>query len=236
MHKLAKKLDQISGWYLNEQLDFDKRLLRFRYESLKPYLKGSDGLELGPAEGHMTQWLVNDFQNLTLVEGSLELLSRIPDHPKLTKIHSLFEDFEPSRQFHSIILDHVLEHVDQPVHLLRRVKKWLVPRGRLLIGVPNGHSIHRLVAVKMGLLHDPCQLNQRDHDLGHHRVYNPKTFRDDLEKSSLLVKYLGGSFFKPLSNQQIQDHWSEEMTKGFYELGKDFPEYAADLFAVCELE
>lgn len=236
MHELEKKLDQMSGWYLNKQLDFDKCLLRFRYQSLKPYLTGPEGLELGPAEGYMTQWLVNDFQNLTLVEGSLELLNRIPNHPKLTKIHSLFEDFEPSRQFHSIILDHVLEHVDQPVHLLERLKKWLAPHGRILVGVPNGHSIHRLAAVKMGLLSDPCELNQRDHDLGHYRVYNPETFRKDLEKSDLLIKHLGGSFLKPLSNQQIQDHWSEEMIQGFYELGKDFPEYAADLFAVCEVE
>jgi hypothetical protein len=46
---------------------------------------------------------------------------------------------------------------------------------------------------------------------------------------------MGGVFFKPLTNQQIQDHWTEEMIQGFYELGKDFPEYAAELYAVCEM-
>jgi hypothetical protein len=46
---------------------------------------------------------------------------------------------------------------------------------------------------------------------------------------------MGGVYFKPLSNQQIQDHWDERMLEGFYELGKDFPENAADIFAICEL-
>jgi hypothetical protein len=46
---------------------------------------------------------------------------------------------------------------------------------------------------------------------------------------------MGGVFFKPLSNQQIQEQWSEAMIQGFYELGKDFPSHAAELYAVCEL-
>ena len=49
------------------------------------------------------------------------------------------------------------------------------------MGVPNGHSIHRLVAVKMGLLKDPCELNQRDKSLGHRRIYTPETLRKDIE-------------------------------------------------------
>ena len=46
---------------------------------------------------------------------------------------------------------------------------------------------------------------------------------------------LGGVFFKPLSNGQIQENWTEEMIQGFFELGKDFPEYAADIYAVCKI-
>lgn len=115
------------------------------------------------------------------------------------------------------------------------LKKWLAAEGRLFLGVPNANSIHRLVAVKMGLLDNPCQLNSRDHELGHRRVYTPNTFRTDIEKSELKVLEMGGVYFKPLSNRQIQDHWTAEMIQGFYELGKDFPDYAAELYAVCKI-
>lgn len=228
-----KRVEALSDWYLKEQLDFDKRLIRFRYETIKPKLVGSRCLELGPAEGEMTQFLINDFEHLTIVEGSADLLAKIPARPNLIKVHALFEEFQPEQPFDSIILEHVLEHVDDPVGLLKQVRNWLAPGGKLFLGVPNGNSIHRLVAVKMGLLENPCQLNSRDHALGHRRVYTPETFRTEIEKSGLDVVEIGGVYFKPLSNGQIQDHWSEQMIHGFYELGKDFPAFAAEIYAVC---
>lgn len=233
----TKEHDRLSGlsdWYVKQQLDFDRRLIGFRYETIKPFCKGPYGLELGPAEGCMTQLLLDDFEELTVVEGAGDLLSLIPNSPRLIKVHSLFEEYQPPRQFNTIILDHILEHVDDPVDLLRKAREWLAPSGRLLAGVPNGLSIHRLVAVKMGLLDDPCQLNQRDHFVGHRRVYTLETFRKDLETAGLEVVEIGGVFFKPVSNQQIEDHWTEEMILGFYKLGKDFPENAAELYAVCQ--
>jgi 2-polyprenyl-3-methyl-5-hydroxy-6-metoxy-1,4-benzoquinol methylase len=230
----VNRVESLSDWYLKEQLDFDKRLIRLRYQTLKPYLKGPNGLELGPAEGEMTQFLVNDFEELTVVEGSGELLLQIPTRPNLRKVHSLFEDFKPLQQYNTIIMEHILEHVDRPVALLIKVKEWLMPGGRILIGVPNGNSIHRLVAVKMGLLKQQCELNSRDHSLGHRRVYTPDTLRAELQEAGLHLVEMGGVFFKPVSNKQIQENWTEEMIQGFYQLGKDFPENAAEIYAVCE--
>lgn len=235
MNSEHKRVESLSEWYLKEQLDFDKRLIRYRYEALKPHLRGPHGLELGPAEGEMTQFLVNDFESLTLVDGAAELLAQIPDRENLMKVHSLFEEFEPEALFDSVIMEHILEHVDEPVVLLERVKHWLAPGGKLFLGVPNGNSIHRLVAVKMGLLENPCQLNARDHALGHRRVYTPETIRKVIEAAAISVETLGGVYFKPLSNGQIQENWTEEMIQGFYELGKDFPGLAAEIYAVCTL-
>lgn len=229
-----QRVESLSDWYLKEQLDFDKRLIRYRYETIKPKLVGKKGLELGPAEGEMTQFLIRDFEQLTIVEGSSDLLAQIPERDNLVKVHALFEEFLPEQPFDSIILEHVLEHVDDPVALLARVKTWLAPNGKLFLGVPNGNSIHRLVAVKMGMLDNPCQLNPRDHALGHRRVYTPATFREAIEQSGLKVLEIGGVYFKPLSNGQIQENWTEEMIQGFYELGKDFPEFAAEIYAVCQ--
>ncbi len=229
------RVEDASIWYLQEQLDFDKRLIGYRYKTLRPHLHGPNGLELGPAEGQMTQFLINDFESLTVVDGARRLLECIPNYPNLLKVHSLFEDFDPQSKFDTIILEHILEHVDQPVALLFRVQEWLAPEGRILLGVPNGNSIHRLAATKMGLLKEPCELNPRDLAQGHRRVYTSKTFRNDIEAAGLEVFVMGGVFFKPLSNKQIQDNWTEEMILGFYELGRDFPEHAADIYAVCTI-
>lgn len=228
------RIDELSGWYLKDQLDFDRRMIDYRYRSIKPHLRGPHGLELGPAEGVMTRMLIDDFSSLTVVDAAGELLAMIPSLPRLTKVHALFEEFEPQTRFNTIVMDHILEHVAEPVALLNRARDWLAPRGCIVVGVPNGHSFHRLAGVKMGLLREPCELNDRDHALGHRRVYIRASLFRDLQAAGFEPTTWGGVFFKPLSNQQIQDTWTQTMIDGFYELGKDFPEHANELYAVCE--
>ena len=232
MNTTDKNLD--GRWYFDGQLDFDRKLIYYRYKTLKPYIKGPIGLELGSAEGEMTQYLIDDFEHLTSVDGSKELLDMIPVYNNHIKVHSFFEDFKPDIKFNTIIMEHILEHVDNPIEIMQLAKKWLEDDGIMLLGVPNALSIHRLVAVKMGLLKTPDELNSRDHALGHQRVYSMNTFLKDIEKAGLKVIEKGGVFFKPLSNGQIENNWNVEMIEGFYELGKDFPENAAELYVVCQ--
>jgi 2-polyprenyl-3-methyl-5-hydroxy-6-metoxy-1,4-benzoquinol methylase len=235
MNSEQERLKDASKWYLNGQLEFDKKLIGFRYESIRQFFVGANGLELGPAEGEMTRFLINDFESLTVVDAANDLLEMIPAHEGLTKVNSLFEEFETDQRFDCIVMDHILEHVDDPAALLDRVKQWLSPGGRVVIGVPNANSIHRLVATKMGLLDGPSSLNERDLQVGHRRVYTMDSLRQEVEESGFDVLKMGGVFLKPLSNKQIEDGWSDEMIDGFFKLGVDLPFYSAEIFAVCEI-
>ncbi len=235
MSNEAERVADLAGWYQNEQLDFDRRMIAYKYRSFKEWLRGPAGLELGPADGTMTKLLVNDFHKLTIVDGSAELLQAIPAAANLVKVHALFEDFKAAGKFNTILMAHILEHIENPVALIQRASSWLTPGGRLIASVPNGHSIHRLAGVKMGFLSQPCDLNDRDRALGHRRVYTPATFREEFTKAGMRIVHAGGVFFKSLSNKQIEETWTDQMMEGFYELGKDFPEHAAELIVVAEV-
>ena len=91
-------------------------------------------------------------------------------------------------------MEHILEHVDEPVNLIKKAKNWLVDDGVILIGVPNAFSIHRLAAVKMGLLKSPFELNERDFKLGHQRVYSLDALENDIYKANLKIIEKGGIF------------------------------------------
>jgi 2-polyprenyl-3-methyl-5-hydroxy-6-metoxy-1,4-benzoquinol methylase len=181
----------------------------------------------------MTKYLTNDFEALHLVEGSLDLLQQIPDYANITKHHSMFEDFTTPLKFDTIIMSHVLEHIEQPIPVLQRIKTWLAKEGVLIISVPNARSLHRIVAVKMGLLKTEHTLNERDHALGHYRVYDTETLCAHIQKAGFKILDKGGSFLKPLSNNQIEQYWTPEMVEGFFEAGKEFPENCAEIFVVC---
>jgi hypothetical protein len=86
----------------------------------------------------------------------------------------------------------------------------------------------------MGLLKRVDELNELDKKLGHRRVYSWETLKKDIEKAGLKIKAMGGVFLKSLTNSQIEKWWTEEMMDAFYELGKEYPEIAAEIYAVCE--
>lgn len=233
MSDIKKKVEESSKFYKESFLNFDLQLTQFNYKTFKPYFRGNVGLELGPAMGYMTKYLVEDFKDLDLIEGSKELLDSIPEYKNVTKYHSLFEDFKTDKEYDTIVMAHVLEHIDDPVGVCSRVYDWLSNDGVFLVSVPNAKSIHRLAAKEMGMLESEYELNSRDHELGHYRVYDMDVLKEHLTKSGFHIEASGGIFFKPLSNKQIQDHWTPEMIEGFYKMGSYFPENCAEIFVVC---
>ena len=87
----------------------------------------------------------------------------------------------------------------------------------------------------MGLLNHQSDLNARDVEVEHRRVYCLDELRADVEAAGLKVVTTGGVFMKPLSNSQMQDQWTDQMIEAFFELGKDFQQHAAELFVVAEV-
>ncbi len=132
-----QRVEDLAAWYINAQLDLDKRLIEFRYRTIRQYFLQPLGLELGRAEGEMTRLLCAHFERLTVVEGAAALLDKIPDRENVVKVQAMFEEFEPVERFNTIIMEHILEHVDDPVGLLRRASSWLAPGGALSPASPT---------------------------------------------------------------------------------------------------
>jgi 2-polyprenyl-3-methyl-5-hydroxy-6-metoxy-1,4-benzoquinol methylase len=198
------------------------------------YIRGDTILEMGPAEGVMTSLLSRSGKSLTVVEGAKAFCDDLQRRfPAVKVVHSLFENYAPEHDFDNIVLGHVLEHVDDPVAILRRAGSWLHPQGRILAAVPNSRSLHRQAAVIMGLLEREDQLNDLDRHHGHRRVYNPESFRQDFLKAGLDIEVFGGYWLKPLSNGQIEETWTPQMLQAFMQLGERYPDIAGEIYVIA---
>lgn len=209
--------------------------MRYAFKIFRRHMVGDSILELGPAEGVMTELLAGTGKKLTLVEGSNlfceSLRRRFPD---ANTVHSLFEEFQAGELFDNIILGHVLEHVENPVDILSRAKDWLKPEtGRLFGAVPNARSLHRQAAVIMGLLPKEDVLNEMDLHHGHRRVFNPETFRNAFSQAGLVIEIFGGYWMKPISNAQIEASWTPKMIGAFMALGERYPDIAGEIYVVA---
>jgi 2-polyprenyl-3-methyl-5-hydroxy-6-metoxy-1,4-benzoquinol methylase len=203
------------------------------------FWKGTRCLEMGPAEGVMTRTLARAFPDLTLVEGAETFCASLRDRfPRAIVVRSLFEDYAPAAVFDTIVLGHVLEHVEDPVAILRRAATWLTPNGVLCCAVPNARSLHRQAAVILGMLESEHALNPTDLHHGHRRVYDPERFRADFLAAGLRICFFGGYWIKPLSNAQmegaqLEGSWSPETIRAFMQLGERYPDIAAEIYVIA---
>jgi 2-polyprenyl-3-methyl-5-hydroxy-6-metoxy-1,4-benzoquinol methylase len=208
--------------------------VRYSFHIFERFLRGNSILEMGAAEGVMSELLATTGKALTIVEGSktfCDALSR--RFPGAQVFHSLFEDFVPGRVFDNIILGHVLEHVEDPTAILARAATWLSSEGRILAAVPNSRSLHRQAAVLMGLLPSEDALNEMDLHHGHRRVFNPESLRHCFMAAALTVEMFGGYWLKPLSNRQIEQTWTPDMLAAFMRLGERYPDVAGEIYVVA---
>lgn len=207
---------------------------KLAYQEVKLYIKGTV-LELGPAEGIMTTEMLNDGHRPDLVEGSKTLADALSEKfPELIISHGLFEDFAPEKTFDTIVMGHVLEHVVDPVEILKKYKEYLNEGGIIWASVPNADSIHRQAAVHMGILPDVTALNVADERHGHRRVFTPTTFKETFELAGFRILVFGGYWLKPLSNFQIENSWTPQMIEAFCKLGRKYPEIAGENYIVAE--
>ncbi len=199
------------------------------------YMVPGSVLELGPAEGIMTEIIYPHYKNdYTAVDGSVFFIDSIKKRfPDIHAYSSLFEEFMPSQKFSNILLGHVLEHVIDPVRLLKRCKDWLEDDGVILTAVPNANSIHRQAALEMGLLKHLDDFSEKDHRHGHRRVFCMDTLKECFQSAECRVLESGGYWLKPLSDAQLEKDWTIGMLNAFFKLGEKYPEISGEIYIVA---
>ena len=203
---------------------------------VKRHLVGKKILEVGPADGHMTRGLVNDF-DLTLVEPSETLCEKLRhSFPRAQVINTLVEDFVPSQRFDNILLCHLLDHVRDPEQVVRLAGSWLSPGGKIIAIAPNSESLHRQAAVRMGLLPAVNAFSERDQVQGKRRIFSRHEFRRLFSSAGLEIEFFGGYWLKPVSNRQMEQQWTPDMIDAFFALGEQYPEIAAEMCLVAHRE
>jgi len=224
------ELDKIYFEYHSQDLLADKFIedeCQFHtYQWVLDHLKGRKTvLEMGYGEGNFTSELVNhDFQ-LTLLDGAKSSLdaAKALHGEKIVYVHELFEKYTPAMQFDCVLATHVLEHVDDPILLLKEMKNWIKDAGKIIIIVPNKESIHRQLAVIMNLQAELDTLSNRDKLVGHQRVYSSNTLTEDIIKAGLVVTDTAGFFLKLLPNSMMLNY-SQELVKALNQISPMLPQ------------
>ena len=220
--------------------DFDNVLRGYMMRTFNLYKPSGKVLEMGCYKGEFTEIIAQQFDDLTIIEASGELVDYTKNRIKknITFVNSTFENWDTDEKYDTIFLIHTLEHLDDPVGVLEKVKSWLSDDGQLFLACPNANAPSRQIAVKMGLISHNAAITPAESEHGHRNTYSLDTLEREASDAGLNVTSRGGIFFKPLANFQFDklmgtDILSDDFMEGCYKLGMNYPDLCASIYLVC---
>ena len=228
-HVIAYQGDNVYDFDNHLQLNwYPKRIL-----NLTPH-RGSL-LELGLGHGVTTQAFAPHFTRHLVLDASPAVIgnfrSRFPES-SVEIIETYFESFQTDERFEVIVFGYVLEHVDDPVLILRHFKQFLKQGGSLFATVPNAEVLNRRLGHIAGLLPDLQEMSDNDRLLGHQRYYTRDTFIRDLSSAGYEVVRLEGIYLKPVtSRQMISLGFPQSILQAFCEVAIPYPELSCGMLA-----
>ena len=215
----------------------DQKILNMVALTMLPWIKGPEVLDLGPGDVEWAPHVIEKFGRYSAVDASVKILDKVKAiyGDQVTLYNSLFEQFTPPIQYDSIIAAHVLEHVKDPVALLRDAATWLKKDGHIFLVEPNATSLHRRLGVCMGLTGSVDEFSPEDELMGHRRVYSAETLEGDIAASGLRIVNRRGLFVKFLP-QGMMTGFSDGLLEGYMKLSDEMPmEFCNRLAYECAL-
>lgn len=236
-----KELKDVQGHKYAYNFDYDV-MHPFILKAFKPFFRKGKFLELGSFKGQFTKLFLPHFDDITCVEASSDAIEEAKKSLGNT-VHFVNDRLEQARlptQYENIVLSHVLEHLEDPVSILKRINnEWLSRTGRAFLACPNANAPSRQIAVKMGLIAHNDAVTPAEAEHGHRWTYSLDTLERDARAAGLQVVFRSGVFFKALANFQWDrllktDIISKEYLEGCYALGQVYPDLCSTIFVICE--
>ena len=217
--------------------DFDNEILLTWYPQriIEHTMEALSLLELGVGHGYTTNIFSERFKRHVVLDGSPAVIAnfkkRYPDC-KADIIEIYFENFDTKEKFDVIVMGFILEHVDNPVDIMARFKKFLAPGGTMYIAVPNAEVLNRRLGNLAGMLPNIEELSDNDRMLGHQRYYTVETLTLDIGRAGYEVKKMEGIYLKPFATRQIVAlKLDRELVNSLCKVGVSYPELSCGILA-----
>jgi SAM-dependent methyltransferase len=192
-------------------------------------------LELGLGHGFTAQIFAKEFERHVVLEGSSAVIQHFQgNHPDCNSqiVETYFETFETEERFDVIVMGFILEHVDDPLQIISRFKRFLAPGGKMFLAVPNAEVLNRRLGHLAGLLDDMQALSENDHLLGHKRYYTVSTLSEDIARAGCTINKIEGIYLKPFTTKQMLSlNLDATIIQALCQAGIDYPELSCGILA-----
>jgi SAM-dependent methyltransferase len=192
-------------------------------------------LDLGLGHGFATDIFSDRCARHVVLEGSPAVIQnfklKFPDN-RSEVIETYFEEFDTEERFDLIVMGFILEHVDDPLLILNRFRKFLTPTGKLFVAVPNAEVMNRRLGNLAGMLPDMEALSENDLLLGHKRYFAIDSLTKLVSDAGYKIEKMEGIYLKPFATRQILSlDLADDIIQALCEIGIEYPELSCAILA-----
>jgi trans-aconitate methyltransferase len=210
--------------------DFDLRFTRATGDRIARWLRPGDRvLELGCATGAMTAYFAGDDRPVLAVDHAEAYLAtaRRRGLPGVRWLHADLADLPPTGEHDHVVLANVLHELEDPGAMLAQVAAEHLPAGGIVhVSLQNPLSLHRLVALEMGLIDSLTEIAANGHRYATRRLYTWQDLAALGAGAGLELVHREGVMLKPLPNDAMAA-LDPDVLDGFVAAARHLPDHCA---------
>ena len=150
-------------------------------------------------------------------------------------VQGFVENVEPSEVSlcDLCIVSGMLHEVQKPLDILLAARKLVKSGGMIHANVPNALSMHRQLAVNMGLIPSVYEVSDRNKSLSQYHLFDMQSLETLIVQTGLSVEAKGGYLVKPFTHKQMEalsGVVGDAVLDGLWLLGKQYPELASEIY------
>lgn len=154
-----------------------------------------------------------EFERMTIVEPgagfSANARAMSSDDARITVVESTLEDAVSTallegKTFDFIVAAALIHELPEPSSFLMALRAICSPQTTIHLSVPNARSLHRLLAMEMGLIQDIHELSDRQRKLQQHHTFDMEQLRQLCLQTGFMILDEGSHFIKPFTHNQMQ--------------------------------
>ncbi len=214
--------------------DFDRHYTVATGTRIRRWFRPGDTvLELGCATGLMTSLFAERDVRVDAVERTPAYHARAAQRglPGVT-VHLADIDDVRGGPYQHVVAAHVVNELPDPLGLFRRIREELLaPGGLVHVSLTNPHSLHRLVALEMGLLSSAAGLSDRGRALATVEIFDADRLEDLAARAGLTCVHREPVLLKPFTNDQLAG-FPDEVIAGLDRVARRFPDHGALNYAI----
>lgn len=224
-------LDLISKNYTVES-NGDKLNTDAAFFLIKDDIKGQNVLEVGCADGYMSQKISEICKKIVIVEPAIKHCKEVSslNLKNAEIINDRIENYKLKENYNVIIMASLLHQVPDPNYILDNIAKTSTKGTIIIATIPNCNSLHRRLGVEMGLMNTTSDISERN-KFFEQKTYDLNSFKNLFLKSNLNIIESFGYLMKLYPSEISKKlNFTDLQMTGLINLGKKHPELSSQLY------